>query len=120
LGLELEDPDLLAPQVLDDLHRDGALELRAVGDHLVAAGHEDVRRERVARGMPLPVDEELLALLDPVLLAADLDHRIHEPRNGTRAPRLFRYPESSRAGRVCAPPRRHRRRSPAPPLPAPA
>src|SRR6185437_11630046 len=111
LRLELEDPDLLAAQVLDDLHGDGALELRTVGDHLVAARHQDVGREGVAGGMRLPVDEELLALLDPVLLAADLDHRIHEPRNGTRAPRALSYPGSFPGGLACAlPPRRRRRR----------
>src|SRR5690242_3822511 len=110
LRLELEHLDLLAPQMLDDLHRDGALELGAVGDHVVAARHQDVGRERLAGGMRLPVDEELLALLDPVLLAADLDDRIHEPRNGTRAPRPLSYPGSFPAGRACARPRRCRRR----------
>src|SRR6476619_1501552 len=119
LRLELEDPDLLAAQVLDDLHRDGALELRTVGDHLIAARHQDVGREGVAGGMRLPVDEELLALLDPVLLAADLDHRIHEPRNGTRAPRPLSYPGSSPADRACARPPHRRRRPPRPP-PGPA
>src|SRR6185437_12099759 len=110
LRLELEHLDLLAPQMLDDLHRDGALELRAVGDDVVAARHQDVGRERLAGGMRLPVDEELLALLDAVLLAADLDHRIHEPRNGTRAPRPLSYPGSFPAGRACARPGRRRRR----------
>src|SRR5690242_12435848 len=119
LRLELEHLDLLAPEMLDDLHRHGALELRAVGDHLVAARHQHVGRERVARGMRLPVDEELLALLDPVLLAADLDHRIHEPRNGTRAPGDLRYPGSCPAGRACAH-RPRRRRPPRRPARAPA
>src|SRR5436305_10046414 len=110
LRLELEHLDLLAAQMLDDLHRDRPLELRAVGDHVVAARHQDIGRERVAGAMRLPVDEDLLALLDPILLAADLDHRIHEPRNGTRAPRALRYPESFPTDRACAHPRRRRRR----------
>src|SRR5690349_1410797 len=86
LGLEREDLELLAPQVLDDLGGDGALELRAVGDDLVTAGHEHRGRERLARLMRLPVDQERLPLLDLVLLAADLDDRVHEPRNGTKGP----------------------------------
>src|SRR5512132_2322896 len=86
LGLEGEDLDLLAPQVLDDLGGDDAVELRAVGDDLVAAGHEHRRRDRLAGLMRLPVDQERLPLLDLVLLPADLDDRVHEPRNGTRGP----------------------------------
>src|SRR3954452_15241713 len=86
LGLEGEDLDLLAPHVLDHLGGHGAVQLGAVGDDLVAAGHEDGRRERLARLMRLPVDQERLPLLDLVLLAADLDDRVHEPRNGTKGP----------------------------------
>src|SRR5690242_21156440 len=77
-GLEREHLDLLAPQVLDDRGLDGAVELAAVGDDVVAAGHQHLRRERVARGMRLPVDQEPLALLDAVLLASDLDDGVHE------------------------------------------
>ena len=47
--------------------------------------------------MRLPVDQELLPLLDPVLLAADLDHGVHEPRNGTSR---SVNPGSSPAGRA--------------------
>src|SRR6476661_5476381 len=49
LGLEGEDLDLLAAQVLDHLGGHGAVELLAVGHDVVTARHEDGRRKRLAR-----------------------------------------------------------------------
>src|SRR5919204_415100 len=110
LGLEREDADLLAAQVLDDLGRDGPLELLRVRNDVVAARHQDRRRERLARSMRLPVDQELLPLLDAVLLPADLDDRVHEPRNGISRPEAC--PASVRpSARRPAPPRKGHRRS---------
>src|SRR4051812_20280226 len=77
LGLEREDLELLAAQVLDQLGGDGSLERGSIGDHVIAAGHQHLGGERLARLDRLPVDEELLPLLDAVLLAAHLDHCIH-------------------------------------------
>ena len=56
----------------------------AVGHDVVAAGHEHGGRERLSRLHGLAVDQERLPLLDLVLLAADFDDRVHEPRNGTK------------------------------------
>src|ERR671936_695497 len=108
LGLEREDADLLAAQVLDDLGRDGPLELLRVRNDVVAARHQDRRRERLARSMRLPVDQELLPLLDAVLLPADLDDRVHEPRNGISRPEAC--PASVRPSARRPPPPRTRLR----------
>src|SRR4051812_24687994 len=72
LGLELDDAELGPALVADDLGRDGA----AV--HGVAVADEEERLEVDARtglaGQAL--DEQGLALLDAVLLAAGLDDRV--------------------------------------------
>src|SRR6185312_6148342 len=78
LGLELEHLDLRPADVLDDRGRNGARELGAVGHDAVAAGEQHLGRERLACVHRLPIDQERLPLLDPVLLSTDLDHRVHE------------------------------------------
>src|SRR5215212_1540095 len=75
LGLELEDPQLLPALVADDLRlyrRPG--ELRGV-EHRLALSRQQQRHEvdRRARLVGQPLDEQGLALLDAVLLAACLD-----------------------------------------------
>ena len=65
----LADPDLLALHVPEHLGRD--LELGREVGLPVAAGEQNVRMERLALVGLDPVHEELLALLDAVLLAAD-------------------------------------------------
>src|SRR4051812_24973859 len=78
LGLELEDPELLAPDVLDDLRAD-ADPAQAVGVEDGVVGAEEDRLE-LHRGPGLvgqALDEQGLALLDAVLLAAGLDDRVH-------------------------------------------
>src|SRR5688572_27428989 len=79
-ALELEDPDLLAAQVLDDLGGDaGALHVRlADGDLVAVPEHEDLIElelgPRFARQMR---DLEHLVLGDPGLDAGDVHDGVH-------------------------------------------
>src|SRR5262245_47688909 len=73
LGLELEHPQLLAALVADDLglHR---RELRRVEDGVAVARQQQGRQLDGGAGVVgQPLDEQGLALLDAVLLAAGLD-----------------------------------------------
>src|SRR4051812_26127473 len=78
LGLELEHAELLAADVLDDLgpHADVAEALR-VEDGVVGAEQDRLQLHARARLVGEALDEEGLALLDAVLLAAGLDDRVH-------------------------------------------
>src|SRR4051794_39428412 len=77
LGLELENAQLLAAQVLDNLGADGDL-AQAVGveDGVVGAEQDRLELHRGARRIGQALDEQGLALLDAVLLAAGLDDRV--------------------------------------------
>src|SRR6478752_5118540 len=86
LRLEREHLQLLSAQMLDHLGGDGALQLRAIGDDGVAAGHQHLRGERLAGVKRLAIDQERLPLLDAVLLATDLDHCVHAERLHTKMP----------------------------------
>src|SRR6476659_1123220 len=86
LRLEREHLQLLSAQMLHHLGGDGALQLRAIGYDRVAAGHQHLRRERLAGVKRLAIDQELLPLLDAVLLATDLDHCVHAERLHTKMP----------------------------------
>ena len=72
LRLVREDADLRAEQVRVDGRRDGNLrELLRVEDRGVAVGGEEHRRrERLTLGVMDPVDGQVLALADAVLLSA--------------------------------------------------
>src|SRR5437868_1674978 len=88
LRLVLADPDLVAELVAEHLRRHACV-LRRKLAALLAAQEEDVRLE----GLPfLPVeavDEQVLALTDDVLLAAELDDRVgaHDVENAGWGPR---------------------------------
>src|SRR5947209_6775875 len=90
LWLVGEDTDLVAADVLEHLGGDRAGKLRAVGDDAVAPGHEHLGGERRAGIQGLAVDQELLALLDAVLLAANLDHCVHTGALHTKMPAVGR------------------------------
>src|SRR3954451_15668676 len=78
LGLELEDPQLLAANVLDDLRVDAnPREVVGTEHDVVGAEHDGLERHGGARLIGQALDEEGLALLDAVLLAAGLHDRIH-------------------------------------------
>src|SRR5206468_12613437 len=70
----LADPDLLAEHVVEDAgrHRRRGRQIRGA----LAAGHQDARLEGLAGLRLEAVDEQPLALLDAVLLAADGDDRV--------------------------------------------
>src|SRR3954468_21485899 len=75
LRLVGEDAQLLAAHVLHHLGADEVGELRAVRDRIAVAGrHEHLGAEPLALAVGLAVHEQGLPLLDPVLLAAHLDH----------------------------------------------
>src|SRR5262249_32085432 len=83
----LEHADLLAAQMLDDLCRDRTRELLGIGLDGVAAGHQNLGGEALTGLHRLPVDQQLLALLDLVLLAAYLDDRVHPTVSTGKHPR---------------------------------
>ncbi len=78
LGLVLEDLDLLAALVVDDLGLDLDLLERARVEHHVVVGaqHHGAQGDLGALVIGELVDEQGLALLDAVLLAAGLDDRV--------------------------------------------
>src|SRR5258708_7750462 len=78
LRLELEDPELLTADVLEHLRGDLDLLERGLVEHrLVRPVEERLQRDiRALRGGE-PLDEQGLAPLDAVLLAAGLDDRVH-------------------------------------------
>ena len=80
LGSVLEDDDLLAAILAHDIGRHaGAVDGRATDGRLVAVGHEQDAREldRLARLRVEPIDGQLGAQLDAILLAAALDDCVH-------------------------------------------
>jgi hypothetical protein len=79
----LADPDLLAQLVPDDACGDGRRR-REIG-RSVAAYEQDARLDGRALVLAQPVDEQPLALLDAVLLAAEADDRVRAHGVETRA-----------------------------------
>src|SRR3954453_17316988 len=99
LGLELDDPDLLAALVPDDLRLD--LDLAEVtgaedGVVLLVAGEEQ-RLERDGRALVLAhaIDDERVALLHAVLLTADFHDCVHDRE---KRPPLGRAPDGQFSG----------------------
>src|SRR5439155_20683867 len=94
--LVLADPDLVAEDVADDPGRHlnvlwGKLRLP------VAAEEQDLGMEALLLVEGEPVHEKLLALLDAVLLAAELHDRVrHRKRRDARRPRILAKWPSSR------------------------
>src|SRR3954463_3618713 len=74
LGLELEDPQLRAALVADDLRLDAdLLQAGRVEDAVLGAEQDRPQRDVVALGAVQLLDQQRLTGLDPVLLAAGLD-----------------------------------------------
>src|SRR3954463_3958402 len=81
LGLELEDAELLAADVLDDLGADAhAAPAVGVEDGVLGAVQNGLELHGGARRVGQALDEQRLTLLDAVLLAAGLDDRVHGRR----------------------------------------
>src|SRR5450631_3456833 len=76
---ELEDDYLLAQALVDDLRLDlGPAHEGLAQLERLATDHQDlVEGDRVAHAAGELLDAELVALLDPVLLAARLEYRVH-------------------------------------------
>src|SRR3954466_6129301 len=78
LRLELEDAQLLAAEMLDDLRVDADLrEVVGAEDDVVGAEHDRLEGHGGPGLVGQALDEQGLALLDAVLLAAGLHDRVH-------------------------------------------
>src|SRR5918911_425351 len=106
LGLELEDADLLAPLVPDDLGAHSDLrQALAVEDGVRRAQEHGLQCDGRAGLVGQALDEERLPLLDAVLLPAGLDDCVvHESFLGVLRPGVGRGPRTAPSASAAAAP----------------